>query len=554
VRAGESAGAAAVFQRLAARIGSHHTTDYRQNAMSAAQRQQVLAVGRTAAAKKADAGELPPLPDRLPASVEARVGEIELRRALPTQSGLERIQEIQDFQRACQLYQWAVPALGVMGWHKACQANGATRSTDWVVFDDATARSGLLTPETQVAYVIAFPDLHECGPLVLEYSAGRIAGCVLDYWQRPLADFGLPGPEKGATAGRLLLIGPGQAVPENAESRVIRSASRVAMVMYRILSRAEVDRYLPHTRLYPLADRGSAGKPYVILANKPFTQSQPRGLTFWEWLHELVQRESAHERDRLFLGMLRSLGIEKGVPFEPDERMRRLLLDATVLGEQMTRALAFDGRQADQLYRADSRWHYAARLEPDQRQPCFDEFDARADFFYRACGSPHFMALAGPGIPCISLYTCRDRDGDWLDGALSYQLRLPPVQVPRESWSIAVYDLDSRTLLAADAVRTELHRNAEGLRANPDGSVDVRFGPPVADAERGNWIETQPGRFWYPILRLLAPAPAVANGDWPLSDIEKIRSPLMSWWSTLAAPARRLKATLPNDRARTSLP
>src|SRR5262245_41296382 len=47
-------------------------------------------------------GKLAPLPDKLPASVEARVGKVEFDRGLPTKKGIEQLFEIQDFQRATQ--------------------------------------------------------------------------------------------------------------------------------------------------------------------------------------------------------------------------------------------------------------------------------------------------------------------------------------------------------------------------------------------------------------------------------------------------------------------
>jgi hypothetical protein len=75
-------------------------------------------------------GKLAPLPDTLPPSVEARVGQVEFKKGLPTQKGIEQLFAIQDFQRATQLYQWAIPAIGVMGWHKASIANGKTGETE----------------------------------------------------------------------------------------------------------------------------------------------------------------------------------------------------------------------------------------------------------------------------------------------------------------------------------------------------------------------------------------------------------------------------------------
>src|SRR5207342_235842 len=102
-----------------------------------------------------------------------RVGKVDFEKGLPTPKGIGQLFEIQDFQRATQLYQWAIPAIGVMGWHKATIANGKTGETDWVVYDDYVARQGILTP-TEVAYVMAFPDLEKTGPLVLDYAACKI--------------------------------------------------------------------------------------------------------------------------------------------------------------------------------------------------------------------------------------------------------------------------------------------------------------------------------------------------------------------------------------------
>jgi hypothetical protein len=58
------------------------------------------------------------------------LGKVGFSKGLPTPKGIKQLWEIQDFQRATQLYQWAIPAVGVMGWHKASIANGKTGETD----------------------------------------------------------------------------------------------------------------------------------------------------------------------------------------------------------------------------------------------------------------------------------------------------------------------------------------------------------------------------------------------------------------------------------------
>ena len=121
----------------------------------------VYAVGGNGLAQ--EPGKLAPLPDKLPPSVEARVGKVDFSKGLPTQNGIQQLFEIQDFQRATQLYQWAIPAVGVMGWQRASIANGKTKETDWVIYDDYVPRQGILTPNTEVSYVMAFPDLEKTG-------------------------------------------------------------------------------------------------------------------------------------------------------------------------------------------------------------------------------------------------------------------------------------------------------------------------------------------------------------------------------------------------------
>jgi hypothetical protein len=170
---------------------------------------RVLAITGAQAIFAQEPGNLTRLPKQLPSSVEARVGKITFTNGLPTKAGIQQIFEVQDFQRACQLYQWAIPVVGTMGWQHANLANGATSETDWVAYDDFGPRSGILTPNQEVTYVMAFPDLEKTGPLVVAYPAGKIAGIVMDYWQRPQADYGLTGPERGQSGGKILVVGPG---------------------------------------------------------------------------------------------------------------------------------------------------------------------------------------------------------------------------------------------------------------------------------------------------------------------------------------------------------
>jgi hypothetical protein len=58
-------------------------------------------------------------------------------------------------------------------------------------------------------------------------------------------------------------------------------------------------------------------------------------------------------------------------------------------------------------------------------------------------------------------------------------------------------------------------------RANDDGTVDLYFGPSMPDGQAGNWIQTVPGRGWFPIFRAYGPLEPYFDKTWKLNDIQK---------------------------------
>jgi hypothetical protein len=60
------------------------------------------------------------------------------------------------------------------------------------------------------------------------------------------------------------------------------------------------------------------------------------------------------------------------------------------------------------------------------------------------------------------------------------------------------------------------------LAMNPDGSVDIYFGPDKPEGDKAeNWIPTEAGRAWFPHFRLYSPKQAFLDRSWVLPDIEK---------------------------------
>jgi hypothetical protein len=57
-----------------------------------------------------------------------------------------------------------------------------------------------------------------------------------------------------------------------------------------------------------------------------------------------------------------------------------------------------------------------------------------------------------------------------------------------------------------------------------DGSTTIDFGPELpAVVQRGNWIQTVPGKGWNTILRLYSPLEPFFTKAWRPSEIELVR-------------------------------
>ena len=56
--------------------------------------------------------------------------------------------------------------------------------------------------------------------------------------------------------------------------------------------------------------------------------------------------------------------------------------------------------------------------------------------------------------------------------------------------------------------------------ANEDGSYTIWFGPQPPRGHEHNWIQTIPGKSWFPMLRLYGPLQPWFDKTWQPSDIQ----------------------------------
>jgi hypothetical protein len=93
---------------------------------------------------------------------------------------------------------------------------------------------------------------------------------------------------------------------------------------------------------------------------------------------------------------------------------------------------------------------------------------------------------------------------------------------PEDVWSVLVYDALSRSQRQNGQSYPSVSKYT-GPQINVDGSVDVYFGPKMPDGEDKNWIQTLPGKGWFPIFRFYGPLAPLYDKTWKLPDIQEVK-------------------------------
>jgi hypothetical protein len=455
--------------------------------------------------------------------LKTRIGELQFECGYPSVTTVELLYDELDFQRACQVFLWALPVVSMAQLQHALSETFGAQDCDLVQNVGYDSKRGILTGNVSTPSVGLFPNLTRTGPLAIEIPAGPVSGVVTDFWQRPIAELGLTGRD-GGRASKYLVIGPDTPASGASGFACVRSPTNNLMIWLRVLSAdpAESQSLLDHFHVYPHARRRNPPLRRVFDAgSKRWFGMPPRGMAYWERLHDILQAEPIEERDRFFTAMLRPLGLEKGKPFFPGEVEQAILTEAALVGEAMAKANNYKKRMEGVRLWSGRRWENAVCCEPSQRGDHYDQLDERAAWFYETIGTFSGMSAPTPGVGQIYLSSYKDRHGNWLDGGVHYRLVVPPYVPVRQFWSFTVYDNDTRAILENPSRRADIS-SRDNVELEPDGSAILYFGPTAPAASERNWIETIPGRGWFTYFRLFAPTEPYFDTSWQLPDIEPV--------------------------------
>jgi hypothetical protein len=152
--------------------------------------------------------------------------------------------------------------------------------------------------------------------------------------------------------------------------------------------------------------------------------------------------------------------------------------------------------------------------------------NARTNFFYGVTGITPGMAMRLPGVGSQYLWTMVDANKQPFDGAKTYKVTLPKDIPEANFWSWTLYDNQSRSML--DTPQRYPRAGSQSFpspaaEASADGSTTVYFSPTQPEGvKRSNWIQTMPGKGFFPILRLYSPLEPFFAKTWRPGEVELV--------------------------------
>jgi hypothetical protein len=425
---------------------------------------------------------------------------------------------------------WGMPAVNTMLMYEAMR--GAGGQTGEIIYwgKPLDWRNQTLTPNPDTLYFVGFYDTNASGPMVVEIPPagddGSLNGNFVTLWQTALEDAGLLGVDKGKGV-RFVITPPGYAgqIPEGFEQLASDTYSGFFLIRSNLKSHsgADVQRsiaYGKRVKFYPLSQIDNPPETvFIDVKDKDFDSTIKYDASFFALLDRVVQSEPWIARDRVMIDQLRSLGIEKGELFAPDDATKRAL-EAGVDEAKAWLAARYDAGFPP--FFAGAHWTLPALPETIDGQsttyadPNKYAVDARGVAYSYA-----YIAIKRLGAGQYYLININDKDGEAYDGGKTYQLHVPPDAPVEQYWSVTAYDRETHALIKGMA-RASRASNAADLEKNADGSVDIFFGPKAPEGKQSNWVPTDPARRFELMFRFYAPTKALFDKAWTLPDVEKV--------------------------------
>ena len=460
-------------------------------------------------------------PDR----VETRIGTLNFVSGVPTKETAQKIWDQLDFSRAVEAMIMTTPAASLQGFRRGIQKWGPDNKTMIVWEGRLDSKGLLLTGNTTVVYSFMWIDLKH-GPMVME-TPPNVLGIIDDAWFYYLCDFGNAGDDKGK-GGKYLLVPPDYKgdIPSGyfvKKSKTFGHWLAMRGFMKDFEHKSVVKNMKDHFRLYPLG-KAPAKVNWVNTAMQDFNTLHAQDATFFEEVNTTVQEEPNAAQDAEILGILAAIGIQKGKPFAPDGRMKKILDEAAAVGTATQRSIIWHNRDKSAVMWPGSKsWELgfaggSYAFEHDGVSLIND----RVRFHFYATGITPAMVKPPVGTGSSYVIGLRDAGGKFLDGSKTYKIHIPSNIPAKRFWDITVYDNQTRSLLQTDNPYPGVTSIDKATVKNADGTYDVYIGP-KKPAGNVNWIQTDPAKGWNMLWRIYGPTQAWYDKTWRPSEIELVK-------------------------------
>jgi hypothetical protein len=448
----------------------------------------------------------------------------------------QEAQDLRDelfYQRAIHAYMTMLPALNVIGMRDGSEAAfGAGYNVLPIWKDRMDSRAWVPTPNADVIYSMSYLDLKETGPLVVN-APPNVIGMFTDFFQRTITDVGAIGPDR-ARGGLYLLLPPGYEGHVPKGYFTFESSTYNVFLFFRTVmgqgdgvpDPAPAVATAEMTRVYPLWEelKNIPAMEFPNASGVRVNMMYPTDFEYWTKLKEFVDYEPVTAIDPELRGVLASIGIVKGEPFEPADWEREQLEKAVETAPRMILAMAQLGREDERnLYYEDRQWEVAwAGGTAEWMQESYLDLNARSRFFQYAYSSAPAMVMRTTGAGSKYPYAIRDADGEFLNGSNTYRLHLPPNPPAGLFWAVTAYNITDGTMPETEQLLPSTNGYYD-IPQNEDGSLDIWFGPEkpegVADTA---FIQTIPGRNFVVALRLYGAEHAFYDQTWKPDDFVKV--------------------------------
>jgi len=462
-----------------------------------------------------------------PDVVETSLGTLRFFDGFPDEATVQKVYDNLDFQRGVQVFLTCIPPASANAFRTGIRTFGPDNQTVLISESLVDSRGIFLTGNTETIYNITWFDTHN-GPMVIEIPAG-VLGVIDDFWFRFVTDIGPLGPDKG-NGGKFLLLPPDYTgnIPEG--YFVLHSRTYGHWCFFRVFiesgdMKSAVDYAKQNYRAYPLAlAENPPAMNFLNISGEFINTVHSNNFLFYEEVNQVVQEEPLDAVDPEVRGLLASIGIRKGEPFAPDERMKRILTDAAAVGNATARAINFSTRDEEAYFYPNSAWKAVFEGNDYKFSPGgVLNLDARSMYYYMATGSSPSWVEKMIGQLSQYIFNERDAEGQYLDGGKSYHMKLPPDIPAKKFWSLLVYDPQTRSMLQTDQQFPSISSLKQDIVVNPDSSVDIWFGPEPPAGKESNWIQTVPGKGWWIVLRIYGPLEPWFDKTWKPGEIELMK-------------------------------